>query len=66
MLCVCQYGPALLRFWFQTNLRPENSASYVKMQAAKTFSYHGHALVKLYRWSGAKEVNFTAYHSGKL
>ena len=50
MLCLCQYGSALLRFWFQTNLRPENSASYVKMQAGKTFSYHGHALVKLYRW----------------
>ena len=42
MLCLCHYGPALLRFWFQTDLRSENSASYL------TFSYHGHALVTLY------------------
>ena len=48
MLCLCHYGPALLRSWFQTNLKPENSASYLKIQAGKTFSYHGHALVKLY------------------
>ena len=26
----------------------ENSASYLKIQAGKTFSYHGHALVTLY------------------
>ena len=78
MLCLCHYGPALLRFWFQTNLRRENSASYLKTQAGKTFSYHGHALVKLYiqflcsDWSkfdrrqGAKKVSFTACHSGEL
>ena len=37
-----------LRFWFQTDLGLENSASYLKIQAGKTFSYHGHALVTLY------------------
>ena len=46
--CSCHYGPALLRFWFQTYLRHENSASYLKTQAEKTFCYHGHALVTLY------------------
>ena len=44
MSCLCHYGPALLRFWFQTYLGHENSASYLKIQAGKTFSYHGHAL----------------------
>ena len=48
MLCLCQYRPALLRFWFQTDLRRKNSASFLKIQAGKTFSYHGHALVTLY------------------
>ena len=48
MLCLCQYRPALLRFWFQTDLRRKNSASFFKIQAGKTFSYHGHALVTLY------------------
>ena len=46
------YGPALLTFWFQTDLGSENSASYLKIQAGKTdafhFSQHSHALVKLY------------------
>ena len=37
-----------LRFWFQTDLGLQNSASYLKIQAGKTFSYHGHALVTLY------------------
>ena len=48
MSCLSHYGPALLRFWFQTYLGHENSVSYLKMQAGKTFSYHGHALVTLY------------------
>ena len=26
MLCLCQYRPSLLRFWFQTDLRRKNSA----------------------------------------
>ena len=30
MLCLCHYGPALLRFWFQTDLGRENSASFLK------------------------------------
>ena len=61
MLCLCHYGPALLTFWFQTDLGRENSASYLKMQAGKTdafhFSHHSHALVTLhvqflcYDWS---------------
>ena len=42
MLGLCHYGPALLRFWFQTDLGRENSASFLKIQAGKTFSYHGH------------------------
>ena len=48
MSCLSHYGLALLRFWFQTDLRRENSASFLKIQAGKTFSYHGHALVTLY------------------
>ena len=40
--------PPLLKVWFQTDLESENSASYLKMQAGKTFSYHGHALGTLY------------------
>ena len=39
--------PALLRFWFQTNLGHENSASYLEIDAGKTFSCQGHALVTL-------------------
>ena len=52
MLCLCHYGPALLTFWFQTDLRRKNSASYLKIQAGKTdafhFSHHSHALVTLH------------------
>ena len=48
MSCLCHYGPALLIFWFQTYLGHENSASYLKTQAEKTFWYHGQALVTLY------------------
>ena len=48
MLCLCQYRPALLRFWFQTDLRSKNSASFFKIQAKKTLSYHGHVLVTLH------------------
>ena len=48
ILCLCHYGPALLRFWFQTDLARENSASFLLIQARKTFSYHGQALVTLY------------------
>ena len=48
MLCLCHDGPALLRFWFQTNHGRENSARYFKIQAGKTFSYPDHALVTLF------------------
>ena len=48
MLCLCHYNPALLRFWFQTELGRENSASFLKIQVGKTYSYHRHALVTLY------------------
>ena len=52
MLCLCHYGPALLTFWFQTDLGRENSTSYLKIQAGRTdafhFSHHSHALVTLY------------------
>ena len=48
MLCLCHYGPALLRFWFQTSLGLENSTSYLERQAGKTFTCQGHALVTLY------------------
>ena len=51
-LCLCHYGPALLTFWFQTDLGRKNSASYLKMQAGKTdafhFSHHSHVLVTLH------------------
>ena len=48
MLCLCHYRPALLRFWFQTDLRRKNSARFFKIQAGKTFSNHGHLLVTLH------------------
>ena len=44
------FWAAQLKFWFKTDLGPENSASY--LQAGKTvafdFAHHGHALVTLY------------------
>ena len=48
MMCLCHNDPALLRFWFQTDLGRENSASYLEKQAGKTFSYHDHALATLH------------------
>ena len=52
MLCLCDYGPALLTLRFQTDFGRQNSASYLKMQAGKTdafhFYNHSHALVTLY------------------
>ena len=48
MLCLCHYGPALLRFWFQTKLGCENSGGHLEIPAGKTFSCQGHALVTLY------------------
>ena len=37
-----------MSLWFQTNLGRKNSASYLEIQAGKTFSYQGHSLVTLY------------------
>ena len=48
MLCLSHYGPSLLGFWFQTDLGRENSARFLKLQAGKTFSCHGHTLVTHY------------------
>ena len=47
-MCLCNYRPALSRFWFLTDLRCKNSASFFKIRAGKTFSYHGHVLVTLH------------------
>ena len=48
MLCLCHYGPALLRFWFQTDLGRENSASFFKGTGGEDLflplSRVGHAL----------------------
>ena len=38
MLCLCHYGPALLRYWFETDLGRQNSASFLKKHVGKTFS----------------------------
>ena len=35
MLCLCHCGPALLRFWFQTDLGRKYSATYLKTQAIR-------------------------------
>ena len=51
VLCLCHDGRALLRFWFQTKHGCENSASYLKVQVGKTFSYPGHALFLCSDWS---------------
>ena len=48
MLCLCHFGPALLGFWFQTDLGRENSSSFFKGTGGEDLSYHGHALVTLY------------------
>ena len=48
LVVLCHYGPALLRFCFQTDLERKISASFIKIQAGKTLSYHGHALVTFY------------------
>ena len=37
MLCLCQYRPALLRFWFQTDLRRKNSAIFLKYRRGRPF-----------------------------
>ena len=47
MLCLCHYGSAVLRFWFQANLGRENSASSLKLRQERPFLTMvrvGHAL----------------------
>ena len=48
MLCLRHYGPAVLRFWFQTDLGRENSASFLKNAGGEDlffpWSRVGHAL----------------------
>ena len=48
MLCLCHYGPVLLRFWFLTNLGCEYSGGHLEIPAGKIFPCQGHALVTLY------------------
>ena len=48
MLCLCPYGPALLRCWFQTDLGRQKSGRFLKIQVGKTFSYNGNVSVTLY------------------
>ena len=47
-MCLCHYGPALLGFWFQTDLGSENSSSFIKSTGGKDlispWSRVGHAL----------------------
>ena len=40
--------PPTIKIWFQTDLGRQNSASFLRKHAGKTFSYHGHMLVTLY------------------
>ena len=48
MLCLCHYGPALLGFWFQTDLGSDNSSSIFKSTGGEDvifpWSRVGHAL----------------------
>ena len=37
MLCLCHCRPALLRFWFQTDLRRKNSTSFFKYRRERGF-----------------------------
>ena len=67
MLCLCHYGPALLGFWFQTDLGSENSASFFKSTGGEDlilpWSRVGHAvrpifilwLVKIWQVSSIAE-----------
>ena len=42
------FWAAQLKFWFKTDLGPENSASYYRQDSGFDFAHHGHALVTLY------------------
>ena len=55
-LCLCHDGPTLLRFWFQTNRRCENSASYLKIQAEYTVQFLCCDWSKFHRWVHAENL----------
>ena len=42
------FWAAQLKFWFKTDLGPENSASYYRQDSGFDFAHHGHAFVTLY------------------
>ena len=52
MLCLCHSGPALLGFWFQTDLESKNSASFFKSKGREglflPWSRLGHALRSIF------------------
>ena len=52
ILCLCHYGPALLRFWFQTDLGRENW-SRVGHALRPIFM---HWLVKIWQWVHAENL----------
>ena len=68
MLCLCHYGPALLGFWFQTDLGSENSSSFFKSTGGEDlilpWSRVGHALrpifilwfVKIWQVSSCRKI----------
>ena len=51
--CVCHYDPALLRFWFQTDLGRENSAMFFKYMRGRPF------LTMVTRWSRSTSNSYT-------
>ena len=53
MLCLCHYDPALLRFWFQTDLGRENSAMFFKYMRGRPF------LTMVTRWSRSTSNSYT-------
>ena len=53
MSCLCHYDPALLRFWFQTDLRRENSAMFFKYMRGRPF------LTMVTRWSRSTSNSYT-------
>ena len=52
MLCLCHYGPALLTFWFQTDLGRENSANYLKCKQGRQMLFTFLTIVR--RWSRSR------------
>ena len=53
-MCLCHYGPALLGFWFQTDLGRENSASFfLKYRRGRPY------LTMVTRWSSSTSNFYT-------